>query len=146
MLHFRIISVQNKPPAWVQEGFQEYVKRLSSVCKLDLVEIPVSKPERESEKILSLIKSSDFVVALDVKGASWSTEELAKQFEKWQMHGGTFDFIIGGPEGLTGDCLKRANARWSLSALTFPHLIARIVLVEQLYRAWTILKGHPYHK
>lgn len=156
MLQLRIISVSAKPPAWLRQGFEEYKKRLSPICTLDLIEVPLEKRgtqkntqpfiNREGEKILSLLKAQHLVVALDLKGKSWSTTELAQQFEKWQLENKNIDFIIGGPDGLANACLQRATVKWSLSPLTLPHLFVRLIVVEQLYRAWSILQGHPYHK
>lgn len=156
MLLIRLISVSNKPPAWISEGFREYAKRLSSVCRLELVEIPVEKRnnqknpqpfiEREGEKMLALIKPASTVVTLEVQGKSWSTQDLSKHMQGWFQEGKPIDFLIGGPDGLAPACLQRAQFRWSLSALTLPHLLVRVLLAEQIYRAWTILQNHPYHK
>ena len=156
MLQIRFITVSSKPPSWVSEGFQEYAKRLSSVCGLELIEIPVEKRnnqknmqpfiEREGEKILAAIKPSHTVIALDLQGKMWSTEELSQRLAGWQLEGKNIDLLIGGPDGLSPACLKRAQFKWSLSPLTLPHLMVRILLAEQLYRAWTILQNHPYHK
>ena len=86
------------------------------------------------------------VIALDVLGKPWSTEQLAKKLQQWQLSGDNFSLLIGGPDGLAAECLKRANSKWSLSALTLPHPLVRILLVEQIYRAGTINSGHPYHR
>ena len=101
---------------------------------------------KEGEAMLKAIAPSDKVIALDVLGKSWSTEKLASQLSDWQFEGCDFCFLIGGPDGLAPECLARADAKWSLSALTMPHPLVRIMLAEQLYRAWTITVGHPYHK
>jgi 23S rRNA (pseudouridine1915-N3)-methyltransferase len=156
MLQLRLITVSNKAPSWINEGFQEYAKRLSSVLSFDILEIPVEKRgnqknmqpliEKEGEKILAAIKPQHTVIALDVKGKMWSTEELASRLKNWQLEGKNIDFIVGGPDGLSAECLKRAQIQWSLSPLTLPHLLVRIVIAEQIYRAWSILQGHPYHK
>jgi len=156
MLQIRFITVSNKPPSWISEGFREYAKRLSSTCSLDLLEIPVEKRsnqknmqpfiEREGEKMLAAIKPAATVIALDVQGKLWSTEELSQKLGGWLQEGKNLDFLIGGPDGLSPACVKRAQYRWSLSPLTLPHLLVRVLIAEQLYRAWTILQGHPYHK
>ncbi len=96
--------------------------------------------------MLAAIPDSDRVIALDVKGKSWSTEQLAQNLSRWRMDGDNYSLLIGGPDGLASDCLTRCDAKWSLSALTLPHPLVRIVVIEQLYRAWTILQHHPYHK
>jgi 23S rRNA (pseudouridine1915-N3)-methyltransferase len=100
----------------------------------------------ESERLLKAIGRDDQVVALDVKGRSVDTEGLAQALAQWQQAGRPLSVLIGGPDGLSDECLTRADMRWSLSALTLPHPLVRIVLAEQLYRAWTVLSGHPYHK
>lgn len=156
MLHIRFITISNKPPAWVQEGFQEYAKRLSSAYRLDLLEIPIEKRnnsknpqpfiEREGEKMLAVLKPGATVIALDSQGTLWSTEELALRLQGWQQTSKRLDFLIGGPDGLAPACLKHAQGRWSLSPLTLPHLLVRVLLAEQLYRAWSVLQNHPYHK
>jgi len=156
MLQIRFITISNKPPAWVNEGFREYAKRLSSAYSFDLLEIPVEKRngqknkqpfiEREGEKMLAALKPGATVIALDLQGKLWSTEELALRLQDWQQKSKNLDFLIGGPDGLAPECLKRAQGRWSLSPLTLPHLLVRVLLAEQLYRAWSILQNHPYHK
>ncbi len=156
MLQLRFITVSNKPPAWISEGFREYAKRLSSTCHLELLEIPVEKRskqknmqpfvEREGEKMLASIKPGGTVIALDVQGKLWSTADLSLRLQGWLQDGKNIDFLIGGPDGLAPDCVKRASLRWSLSPLTLPHLLVRVLIAEQLYRAWTILQNHPYHK
>lgn len=143
-------------PGWVQTGYLDYAKRFPSSCTLELVEIPAEKRtknsdiarliKREGEKMLSLIKPDHRVIALEVNGKSWTTEQLAYHVESWHQSGRNIDLLIGGPEGLATDCLSRADVKWSLSPLTLPHPLVRIVLAEQLYRALTILQGHPYHR
>jgi 23S rRNA (pseudouridine1915-N3)-methyltransferase len=108
---------------------------------------PASKAiEKESQALLKVIGDQDFVVALDVLGRSMSTEKLAANLADWQMNGRDICLLIGGPDGLSSECLARANMCWSLSDLTMPHPLVRIVLMEQLYRAWTINANHPYHR
>jgi 23S rRNA (pseudouridine1915-N3)-methyltransferase len=155
-MRIHLIAVGEKMPAWVESGFQEYTRRLPSECQLKLVEIPaafrgknasVEKTKKEEgEKIGRAIPSGSFVIALDVLGKSWSTRELAQQMQRWMSDGRDVSLLVGGPEGLPEACIKRAEARWSLSALTFPHPLVRVILAEQLYRAWSILKNHPYHR
>ena len=96
--------------------------------------------------MLARIGSGHWVIALDVKGRSWSTPKLAQQLAAWQMDGRDVDLLVGGPDGLGEACRKRADQSWSLSALTLPHPLVRVLLVEQLYRAWSINQGHPYHR
>ncbi len=143
-------------PAWVEQGYQEYAKRLPNDCALELVELApghraknTSKEkamQQEAEALKKAIRPQDHVVALDVKGKPWSTEQLATQLSDWRMQGGDVALLIGGPDGMTPEVLALAKQRWSLSNLTLPHPLVRVLMAEQLYRAWSILQGHPYHK
>ncbi len=155
-MQIRLITVGQKMPAWVESGYQEYAKRFPRDFKLELVEVTAAKrskhsdlekiKQQEGKAILDKISSSDWVVALDVKGKSWSTPDLAKQIEHWQQHHPSLVLLVGGPEGLSQACLQRANQKWSLSALTFPHPLVRVVIAEALYRAWSVTVNHPYHR
>ena len=155
-MKLKILAVGQKMPNWVAIGYQEYAKRMPRECSLEIVEIPPGKRtkqsnliktvELEGKKILSVIKGSDYVVALEVKGKEWSTEGLAKKLSAWQGVNSSIVFIIGGPDGLSEDCLKRSNEKWCLSQLTFPHPLVRVVLAEQLYRGWSLMNNHPYHR
>ncbi len=155
-MKLKLLAVGQKMPQWVNDGYQEYARRLPRDCSLNLIEIApakrgkTSQPQQwmqeESKRILSHINASDHVVALDVIGKSWRTPELAENLATWQQQGSDVSLMIGGPDGLDPDCLQRANQRWSLSALTLPHPLVRVLLAEQLYRAWTILQNHPYHR
>lgn len=155
-MRISIIAVGTKMPAWVNEGVQEYCRRLPRELNLQWREIPLarrvkdSKPEqlreREGEQILKAIPAGDKVIALDVQGRRLSTEQLAGQLGDWQMSGDNYSLLVGGPDGLSPDCLRQATARWSLSDLTLPHPLVRVLLAEQLYRAWTITVNHPYHR
>jgi len=154
-LLIRLLAVGNKMPAWVIAGFKEYTKRFPPSCYLELVEIAAEKRTkssdhrliaREGEKLLAAIKPQHRVIALDVQGQSWSTPQLAQQLQQWQHTGRNLDLLIGGPDGLAPACLQKAEARWSLSPLTLPHPLVRILVAEQLYRACMILQNHPYHR
>lgn len=144
-------------PAWVEQGVTEYTKRLPQDFKLEFEEIPLGTRrsggdlkkalQQESAAILARLKNSkEKVIALDVLGKSWSSEQLAQQAENWRMEGRDLALLVGGPDGLSAACLQLAEQRWSLSALTLPHPLVRVLLAEQLYRAWTLLSGHPYHR
>lgn len=143
-------------PSWVEAGCNEYGKRMPPELRIETIEIalgargknqPASKAiKKESQALLKAIGAQDFVVALDVIGRSLSTEQLATKLADWQMNGRDVCLIIGGPDGLSKACLDRADMRWSLSDLTLPHPLVRIVLMEQMYRAWTINANHPYHR
>jgi rRNA large subunit m3Psi methyltransferase RlmH len=152
----QLIAVGTRMPSWVQAGYDEYAKRLPKELAPQLLEIPLGNRAKngstqdamrqEGEAILQAIPASSTMVALDVQGKAWSTEQLAEQLARWRMDGRNLAFVIGGPDGFSSQCIARADARWSLSNLTLPHPLVRIVLIEQLYRAWTILQNHPYHK
>lgn len=152
----RILSVGTKMPAWVQEGIAEYQKRLVADLDFSLIEIPMAKRtknsnsdqcrKKESDALLASIRSADYVVALDVSGKSFSTEDLVGKIVDFRQRGENLSLLIGGPDGLGAECLTRASERWSLSALTFPHPLVRVVIIEQFYRAISIIKGHPYHR
>lgn len=142
-------------PQWVEAGFGEYRKRMPAELKLELIEIPLNpkgkgsvnpSKENQGKALLNLINKQDRVIALDVLGKSMSTESLAGQLSQWQMDGQDICLLIGGPDGLSAECLARADMKWSLSDLTLPHSLVRVLLMEQLYRAWTINKNHPYHR
>jgi 23S rRNA (pseudouridine1915-N3)-methyltransferase len=100
----------------------------------------------EGQKVLQKLKSTEQVIALDERGRHWSTAELADRMREWQAAGSDVSLVIGGPDGIATDCLARADLCWSLSKLTLPHGLARVVVAEQLYRAWTVITGHPYHR
>jgi 23S rRNA (pseudouridine1915-N3)-methyltransferase len=143
-------------PAWVEQAVLDYGLRMPRELKLQWREIPLAKRgkdnnaealcRREGEQILKAVPAGDQVIALDVKGVSWSTEQLALKLGDWQMSGNNFSLLIGGPDGLSPEALQRATLRWSLSNLTLPHPLVRVLLAEQLYRAWTITVNHPYHR
>ncbi|OAJ35683.1 23S rRNA (pseudouridine(1915)-N(3))-methyltransferase RlmH [Piscirickettsia salmonis] len=155
-MKINLIAIGKKMPAWVKAGFEEYARRLPVSCALQLLEIEAAKRgkrfdvnralRQEGAAMIEAIPKGNVIVALDVKGKAWSTEQLAGQLEHWQGEGRDVSLLIGGPEGLAAECLAKAEARWSLSALTLPHPLVRIVVAEQLYRAWTVLNHHPYHR
>lgn len=155
-MRLTVHTVGGKMPAWVSAGVEDYTRRLPPEFKLSWREIPLAPRskgqsadklrEREGEQLLKALPSRDRVIALDVRGRSWSTPELAQQLRDWQMAGDAVSLLIGGPDGLSPACLQRAERRWSLSDLTLPHPLVRVILAEQLYRAWTITVNHPYHR
>jgi 23S rRNA (pseudouridine1915-N3)-methyltransferase len=152
----RLIAIGERMPAWVAEGFAEYRKRLSHDLPLELVELKpgargkgrddVRAMQEEGAAILAALPRDIHVIALDGHGKMWSSEELAEQLAKWRMSGRDIAFLIGGPDGHSPDVLDRADQKWSLGPLTLPHMLVRLVLAEQLYRATTLLAGHPYHR
>lgn len=155
-MKLRLLAIGQKMPSWVTTGYQEYAKRLPNDCRLELIEIApghraknssIEKAmQQEAEALKKVIKASDHLVALDVKGKPWSTPELSHQLDDWRMRGSDVALVIGGPDGIHPTLLAQARQRWSLSPLTLPHPLVRVLVSEQLYRAWTILQGHPYHK
>lgn len=155
-MKIKLIAVGTKMPSWVENGFSTYAQRLPKDCCLELIEIPVAKrsknqladkwKEKEGQLILKAIDATDWVVALDVDGQNWTTAKLAKQIINWQGNGSNVALLVGGPDGLSADCLVRAQQKWSLSALTFPHPMVRVILSEAIYRAWSVTVNHPYHR
>jgi 23S rRNA (pseudouridine1915-N3)-methyltransferase len=155
-LKVSVIAVGTKMPEWIQNGCHEYSKRFPSEFKLRTIEIPLgARSKNQSSKkaidqeavaIMKVLAEKDFLVALDVDGQSITTSKLAENLGNWQMQGLNICFLIGGPDGLSESCLERANMTWSLSDLTLPHSLARILVLEQIYRAWTITTNHPYHR
>jgi 23S rRNA (pseudouridine1915-N3)-methyltransferase len=155
-MRISIVAVGTRMPAWVNQGVHEYGVRMPRELNIQWQEIPLARRgkdnnadqlrAREGEQMQKAIPAGDRVIALDVKGKTLSTERLAQELQAWQMSGDNFSLLIGGPDGLSPECLDRANRRWSLSALTLPHPLVRVLLAEQLYRAWTITVNHPYHR
>lgn len=151
-----LIAVGQKMPGWVNTAYEEYSKRLASDFTLELVEIaqPLKSKKadvesirrKEAELILKAIPAQCDVIALDERGKNWSTVELSNQLEKWKHNGKDICLLVGGPDGLSDSCKQRAVQSWSLSRLTFPHPLVRVLLAEQLYRAQSILNHHPYHR
>lgn len=152
----RLISVGERMPAWVADGCAEYQKRLSRDLPLELVEIRLGERGKgrdlrralddEGTAMLAAIPRDAHVVALDGRGKTWSSEQLAEELAGWRMLGRDLAFLIGGPDGLAPAALARANQRFSLGTLTLPHMLVRIILAEQLYRAVSLLSNHPYHR
>jgi 23S rRNA (pseudouridine1915-N3)-methyltransferase len=155
-LRVSLVAVGTKMPNWVQSGCNDYSKRLPPEFKIKTIEIPLgmrsknqsSKKaiDQECASIIKVLEEKDFLIALDVNGKSMSTAKLASEITNWQMQGLNICFLIGGPDGLSLECLNRADLVWSLSDLTLPHPLVRILLLEQIYRAWTITINHPYHR
>lgn len=155
-MRLRILAVGTRMPAWVEAAVQDYARRLPPELVLEVVEIPLGRRARgenpaaavaaEGRALLKAVGARDTLVALDVGGEPWGTPRLATQLAAWQGARGNCCLLVGGPDGLDRACLERAHARWSLSPLTLPHPLVRVVLAEQLYRAWAINAGHPYHR
>ena len=152
----RLIAVGERMPAWVADGFAEYRKRLSHDLPLDLVEVklgtrgkgrdPARAIAEEGAAVRAALPKDAHIVALDNRGSAWSSEQLASELKRWRMEGRDLVLLIGGPDGHAADVFALAHQRWSLGPLTLPHMLVRLVVAEQLYRAATVLAGHPYHR
>jgi len=133
-------------PEWVAVAYEDYTRRLRSSMRVDLHELPVGKNKIEEEKRLLERVGDDYLVALDEHGKSLTTLALAQWLGERKQDGRNLSFVIGGPDGLGPEILRKAALRWSLSGLTFPHAMVRVILAEQLYRAQSVLQNHPYHR
>jgi len=133
-------------PEWVTKAYEDYARRLRSSMRIDLEELAVGRGKANEEKRLLDRIGDDYLVALDERGKSLTTLQLAKWLEERRQDGRDLAFVIGGPDGLGPTILMKAALRWSLSALTFPHAMVRVILAEQLYRAHSVLHNHPYHR
>lgn len=155
-MKIRLLAVGNKMPAWVLQGYEQYAQRMRQDCSLELIEINPGRRTHganiskiiaiEGEQMMKKISKNHHVVALEVTGKQWSTIELAKTLDQWQMQGQNVDLLIGGPEGLSKECVSMSSQKWSLGPLTLPHPLVRIIVAEALYRAWSINHNHPYHR
>lgn len=155
-MKIHLIAVGQKMPAWVTQGYEEYARRLPADCALLLHEIPAGKRgknadvkrilEEEGKRVIEKIPKGAHVVAMEVGGKNHTTEKLAARLDDWRNQGGDVALLIGGPEGLSDDCRGIANEQWSLSNLTLPHPVVRVVVAEALYRAYSVLINHPYHR
>ncbi len=151
-----LLAVGTRLPAWAEDGVENYRRRLPAQLNFQIEEIPLgSRKARddvkqsvriEGEALLRRLDSADLVVALDERGQQWSSRETANHLAEWQSHSLRVALMVGGPDGLAKGCLERAREIWSLSRLTLPHALVRVMVVEQVYRAWTLLQGHPYHR
>jgi 23S rRNA (pseudouridine1915-N3)-methyltransferase len=156
MLRLSLITASNRQPEWVDDGADDYSKRLRGRCTLEIKTVPLARRtattpvgraiQDEGERMLAAVPQGAHVVALLEAGKPWSTKELAAKLEGWMQRGAPVCFLVGGPDGLGPACVARANERWSLSALTLPHGLVRVVVAEALYRAWSLLENHPYHR
>ncbi|MGH8149130.1 MAG: 23S rRNA (pseudouridine(1915)-N(3))-methyltransferase RlmH [Steroidobacteraceae bacterium] len=155
-MRLRVIAVGTRLPAWTGEVFADYARRLAGTLKLELREVPAGPrgarqpvaraKAAERDRLLAELRGDELAVALDEHGRELSTGELAAWLGARMGEGRDLAFLIGGPDGLDPAVLERSGFRWSLSRLTLPHALVRVVLAEQLYRAHTVLAGHPYHR
>lgn len=155
-MRLTVVAIGQRMPSWITQGWAEYARRFPRGLSLELKEIPAirrsgnadieSIRHREGELLLQALPDKGHVIALDENGRQWSTVELSRQLQNWMQDGQDVTFLVGGPDGLSSACLAKADSRWSLGLLTLPHALVRVVLAEQLYRAWTITQNHPYHR
>lgn len=154
-MRLKVITIGRRPPKWVQAGFVEFSSRMPRHLPVELVEIAPGAArrsgdvdrarEQEADALLAAAGSAR-LIALDERGTAWTTQKLSQHMAQFMQTGGDVAFLIGGADGLADRCRAKAAYCWSLSALTLPHLLVRVVLAEQLYRAFTLLDGHPYHR
>jgi 23S rRNA (pseudouridine1915-N3)-methyltransferase len=155
-VRIRLIAVGTRMPAWVKEGYSDYAARMPRECRLELTEIPVAErgknadiarlKQTEGAKILKALGADDVAIALDERGEVLDTRQWSQSLKRWMQDGRDVALLIGGPDGHAPDVLSRANRTWSLSKLTLPHALVRVLVAEQLYRAWSLLANHPYHR
>jgi 23S rRNA (pseudouridine1915-N3)-methyltransferase len=155
-MRISILAVGTRMPRWVTDGCNEYQKRMPGHVQVEIKEVepgqrsgrsnPAGAIRKESERLLKLASAADLTIALDESGRQWGSEELAGQMQSWMQHSPNVALLIGGADGLSAACREQASGLWSLSQMTLPHGLVRVILAEQLYRAWTILQGHPYHR
>jgi 23S rRNA (pseudouridine1915-N3)-methyltransferase len=142
-MRIRLIAAGTRLPGWVDAGVADYARRFAHGLKFELVEIPLA---REAERMRKALREGDYVVALEVQGRAMTTPELARWLAARMASGRDLALLVGGPEGLDAGLSATADFRWSLSPLTWPHALVRILVAEQLYRAHSLLQGHPYHR
>ncbi len=151
-----LVTASQRQPEWVDAGFHDYAKRLRGRCTLELATVPLARRsastpvaralEQEGERLLAAVPAGAHTVALAEQGRAWTSAELAAKLERWLALGAPIALLVGGPDGLSPACLERSAERWSLSRLTLPHGLVRVLVAEALYRAWSILEHHPYHR
>lgn len=142
--------------SWINEGLSEYKKRLPNDYQLNFIEIPTIKRTKssnlkqvihiESQKLLRAVPTNNLIIALDEHGQEWTTFELSQKIATWHREQQNISFLIGGPDGWDQTCLKNIPLVWSLSKLTLPHQLVKVMVAEQIYRAWSIINNHPYHR
>jgi len=155
-VNINVIAIGNKMPAWVEDASQDFAKRLPAEIKVNSILLPLIKRGKnpdiarivrdESRKLLTAVPKGSVLVVLDVLGKSITTMKFSSLLDSWLQQGQDISIVIGGPDGVSDELLSEASIKLSLSELTFPHTLVRVVLLEQIYRAWSILKKHPYHR
>lgn len=155
-MRIRLIAIGTRMPDWIEAGYADYAGRLPRELKLELVELPVEHRgknadiarlrDAEGSALLRAAGSEARIIAFDEHGNQPDTVGWSKALERWQQDGRDVALLIGGPDGHAPAVLAKAEAKWSLSKLTFPHALVRVIVAEQLYRAWSLLNHHPYHR
>ncbi|MGQ0528395.1 MAG: 23S rRNA (pseudouridine(1915)-N(3))-methyltransferase RlmH [Panacagrimonas sp.] len=154
-MHLRLIAIGQRMPAWVATGFEDYAARMPRELKLELVELPLAQRGKNADLERAknsegdkLIERSDNThrVVLDERGMAWTSTDLAMRLQQWMQNGRDVSFLVGGPDGHSAAVTQLADERWSLSKLTLPHALVRVLIAEQLYRAWSFTANHPYHR
>lgn len=158
-MKLRILSIGHKMPNWVQQGFEEYLKRIQPMISVEMVELPPAKRSKtpspaeidkykaiEATTILNAKHPKERLWLLEVKGKMLSTEHLSDKLSVAMQDGADIALVIGGADGVSPEILQAADFKWSLSELTLPHPLVRIIVIEQLYRAMSIINNHPYHR
>ena len=156
MLNCYLIAIGNRMPNWVNQGVDEYRKRITGTVNFKVVEIPAIKrgknPDlkriatQEGKQLIAALPANTLPIALDRLGKELDTQDLANNLQSWIDDGQDVAFLVGGPEGLSEECLSKCRLRIKLSAFTFAHTIVRVILAEQLYRAFSVTRGLPYHR
>lgn len=155
-MNIYMITVGQRLPKWIGEGYQDYARRLRQSCALHLLEVatarrgksgnPAQWRQDECRRLLAAIPPNCRIIACDERGESWTTQEVAEHLQTWMNEAQDVALLVGGPDGLAPPCLARASRKWSLSSLTLPHGLVRVILAEQIYRAFSLLSHHPYHR
>jgi len=155
-LQLQIIAVGQKIPAWAENACADYLKRMPRELKIGVTSIASAHRKgggsieqfkrQEASQIMKKMPRGSFSIALDERGKQWSSKEWSQQLESWMREHPRVNLIIGGPDGLTDECREACSQTIALGTMTMPHALVRVVLIEQIYRAWTLLNGHPYHR
>ncbi len=155
-MRIHLIAVGTRMPGWVETAWADYAARLPHECRLELIEIAPAQrgkntdiaraKQQEGEKILKAIPRDSLVIALDERGEALTSPQWAGELQKWMQSGRDTCLLIGGPDGHSPEILARADRQWSLSKLVLPHALVRVFVAEQLFRAWSLLSNHPYHR
>tara|TARA_B100000029_G_C17279679_1_gene852983 strand:- start:326 stop:793 length:468 start_codon:yes stop_codon:yes gene_type:complete len=155
-MKFQIVAIESKRPLWARSAFEIYQKRFDRSIEVKWLGLrPAGSVKtlnkksiirEEGKMLLERVNQDSIIISMDKKGSNWNTMRLKEKFSDWLLSSRNVSFLIGGPEGLSDRCLEKSDEIWSLSPLTFPHTIVPVIIIEQLYRAWSIEKNHPYHR